>query len=78
MRRRPKVIEVLGYSYWASYLVNGDASQSDAFQIAEIQAWAFAAGVDVGTCRGIKDDAFTGRLAGIGMLGEIATYQFIK
>lgn len=64
-------------SYWASYLINGDASGLENGEEDEIDEWLLSK--QPGYCVGVGDDHWFSRSNDAGTLaGDVAEYTFIK
>lgn len=65
-------------AYWASYLVNGDASGLEPGEQEQIDAWSARQG-DIGSCVDVSEDswfAWSNDATNLG--GDVATYAFLK
>lgn len=64
--------------YWASYLVNGDASGLEPGEKTEIDAWLANEG-GIGSCVDVSEDSWFARSNDATTLGgDVATYTFLK
>ncbi len=62
-------------AYWASYLINGDASGLDRFEIKEIDCWC--RGNNVGNCLDCSDEAgFAWGNDGTDQGGDVLDFTF--
>ena len=72
-------IEIDGYSYWASYLVNGEIKGYTPSELAECRAWLDHHGVLADDIIDARGDTFFDYPDGpVGLRGDCVTYAFLK
>jgi len=70
--RKRKVLTVDLPSYWASYLINGDASGMSQLEFDHCNCRT----KNLGYCSGCSDESYFGRFDGLGC--DLLTYTFIQ
>lgn len=65
-------------TYWASYLVNGDASGLETSEVRAVDEWLEREG-DIGVCVDVSEDSWFAWRNDAGIIGgDVATFTFFQ